>query len=148
MIHTFTNLDSTWVKHDSYLLAIRLGWKVLTKLCSYTAYRAVRPGNLAPDDSVLGASLVGLVGLVYIRDSLAQVERDLLLRVDALDLEESSVLVCVPKASLVAREDGIHVQSDWLAPGGPLRLAILLPPWKGGSLVTSVVLTVSAWHSI
>ncbi len=52
-----------------------------------------------------------LLGLVDVGATLAQVEVRLLLRVDALDLQQSRVLVLVPQPALKPGEHRLHVQS-------------------------------------
>ena len=72
---------------------------------------AVGTGDLAPEDSLLVARLVSLLGLVDVSDTLADVELGVLPGLDALDSEEGGARVLVSLASLVAEEDSTSVKS-------------------------------------
>lgn len=65
-------------------------------------YRTVRPSDLAPDDTNLGASDL-LLAAVDVCDALAQVERCGLGVLDTLDLDERGVGVGVTLAALVGK---------------------------------------------
>jgi hypothetical protein len=80
------------VEHDSHRRTESASREVAGKLGAASTVGAVGTGDLAPDHAVLGAVLQG-ARLVDVRNTLAKVERGLLLGVDALKLQKAGVLV-------------------------------------------------------
>lgn len=107
------------IHHDTELATDSLRGQVLSELGLHNSAVAVGSGDLAPNGSVLGASLVGLC-LVDVGDSLAQVETGRASSSHSLDLQQRSVGVLRSHTSLVARHDSSAVQSHRLNSSGAL----------------------------
>ena len=105
------NLDSGGVQHHTDHLGDGAGGEVVSELCADNAGVAVGTGDLAPEDSLLVAGLVSLLGPVDVSDTLADVELGVLPGLDTLDSEEGGACVLVSLASLVAEEDSTSVES-------------------------------------
>jgi len=88
------------VQHHANAPTHGLGREVLAELGPHRAAVAVRPRHLAPDDAqvtrlvVPGAGRL-LLGSVDVAAALAQIELRLLLQLNAVDAQESRVLVLV-----------------------------------------------------
>mmetsp|Transcript_7460 Transcript_7460/g.25678 ORF Transcript_7460/g.25678 Transcript_7460/m.25678 type:complete len:251 (-) Transcript_7460:119-871(-) len=108
------HLDVGWVEHDAALGSQSLGWEGLPEGGPDGSAAAVGAGDLSPHAPELGGSVwSGLlsVGLVDVGHLLSQVEWSLLLALDALDLEQRSLMVRVALASLVVDNLALHVKS-------------------------------------
>jgi hypothetical protein len=97
------SLDAARVQHDAHVGADGLRRQVLGELGADDAVVAVGTHDLAPDDAELGVVLQRLA-LVDVRDLLAKVEVHVLLVLEALDLDERSVLVLVAQAAVRGRK--------------------------------------------
>ena len=108
------HLDVGWVEHDAALGSQSLGWEGLPEGGPDGSAAAVGAGDLSPHAPELGGSVwSGLlsVGLVDVGHLLSQVEWSLLLALDALDLEQRSLMVRVALAPLVVDNLALHVKS-------------------------------------
>ncbi|QBM90984.1 hypothetical protein METSCH_G00240 [Metschnikowia aff. pulcherrima] len=83
-------LDVGWVQHDSDGSTERLRRQVLLEVGSHDTVVAVGSGDLAPDDSHLGASDLSLTS-VDVGNSLTKVELSLLWRLNTLKLDQGHV---------------------------------------------------------
>jgi hypothetical protein len=90
------------VEHDTNRSTERLGGKRAGELGTDDARVAVGAGNLAPDHSDLGSANL-LLGLVDIRNLLAEVEVGSALVVNALDLDQARLGVGGVSRALVAQ---------------------------------------------
>jgi len=116
------SLNPRGIQHDADAPAHGLGREVLAELCPHGAAVAVGTRDLAPDDPQVARLVVRgagglLLGAVDVAATLAQVELRLLLQLDAVDAEESSVLMLVAQASLEPSEHGLDIE-----PSGFFRL--------------------------
>jgi len=82
------------------------------ELCTDDTAVAVSVDNLTPHDAVLavGAGVLGL-GLVDIGNTLAKIELSVFGGVDTLDANKSLLLILVPLATTVAKENSARVKS-------------------------------------
>ena len=103
-------LHTGGVEHNADSATDRLGREVPGELASDDAVGSVGAADAAPVDSVLGAIALG-GALGNKGDALAEVEVDLLLGVDAGDLDEGGRVVLVAEATLVAEDGAAYVQS-------------------------------------
>ena len=103
-------LHTGGVEHNADSATDRLGREVPSELASDDAVGSVGAADTAPVDSVLGAIALG-GALGDEGDALAEVEVDLLLGVDAGDLDEGGRVVLVAEAALVAEDGAAYVQS-------------------------------------
>ena len=106
----FHFLHTGGVEHNADSATDRLGREVPSELASDDAVGSVGAADTAPVDSVLGAIALG-GALGDEGDALAEVEVDLLLGVDAGDLDEGGRVVLVAEAALVAEDGAAYVQS-------------------------------------
>lgn len=100
-ISSFT-LDVGWVQHDSDGSTESLGWQVLSEVGSHNTVVAVGSGDLTPDDSDLGTSLL-LGASVDVGNSLTQVELSVLCRLNTVDLNQRHVRVGHALGALVGQ---------------------------------------------
>ena len=101
---------SVGVEHNSELCAHGLGGEICMELCSYCSAVSVSFDNSAPDDSKSGVVL-GLLCLVDVGYSLAEVEASILLINHTLDLEKSELFMLGGLSSLEAGEHSLGVES-------------------------------------
>lgn len=104
-----TPLDTRGEHHDTQCGPDGLGGQVVAEVGSDSASVAVGASDLAPHDTVLGASALGRT--VDESDPLAEVIASSLRVLDALQLQERSVGVLVPLASLETEMNGLGVES-------------------------------------
>ena len=71
------------------------------------------PADLAPVDTELVAVLVRCLALGDECDALSEVEIDLLLRIDALDLYETNIVVLVAESTLVTEDGSVDMKAGW-----------------------------------
>jgi len=107
------HLDVGGVEHHAKRAGDCRGRKVVCELCTDGAAVAVSADNLAPHDTLLavGAGVLGL-GLVDIGNTLAEVELGVLGGVHTLDANKSLLLILVPLATTIAKEDSARVQTS------------------------------------
>ena len=103
------------VKHDAHASTDALGGEVPRELAPDDAVATVTPANAPPIDPELRSVLAPRGrDLGDERDALAEVEFHLLLRVDALDLDEGGVVVLIAQSSLVPEDGAIAVETGGL----------------------------------
>lgn len=112
-----SRLDVGWVQHDSHGSTKGLWRQVLLEVGSHNTVVAVGSGDLAPDDSDLGASDF-LLGSVDVGNSLTQVESGVLGVANALDLDQRRAWVVHVLGTLVGQVLTLNVQSVRFSHGG------------------------------
>jgi len=98
------------VQHDADRSTERLRGKGVGEAGTDDARVAVRPGDLAPDDTVLGATDL-LVSLVDVGDALAEVEVGSLSVVNTLDLDQADGGLGGVTRALVAQVASLDVEA-------------------------------------
>ena len=109
-----TDLDPARIEHDTALGAQSLGWKWLSERGPNSSAATVSAGDLAPNASELGGSVWSCLlrlSLVDVSDLLSQVERSLLLALDAVDLEKRILVTRHILVSRVVDNLALHVKS-------------------------------------
>jgi hypothetical protein len=111
------DLNSGRVEHDTDSVAHPRGVQVLVELSADTTTATVVPGDLAPDDALLGLDisagdlLLYLLGVVHKGAPLANIETSIFLVLATLDLDQSGMLVLVPLSPLESGEYTLGVQT-------------------------------------
>jgi len=103
-----SSLNSGRVKHHAHGPPNRLRRQVSPKLSADHSVSAVRPDHLPPNRAVLSIVLQRL-GLVNVGHALAQVKADVLLLVQAFDLDQGGVVGLLTEAALVPEHDTLHI---------------------------------------
>ena len=106
-------LYAGWVQHDTDLSTDSLRGKVSTEPAPDDTVRTMSPADLAPVDTELVTVLVRCLALGDECDTLSEVEIDLLLRIDALDLYETDIVVLVAESTLVTEDGSVDVKAGW-----------------------------------
>ena len=110
----FIDLNPGRVEHHAHGGSDGLGGEGAGELGPDNSVSSVGSADLAPDYAELGSVLSGLLGLGDVRDLLSEVKVNVLLGVDAADLDEGGVVVLVAEAALVSEVDTLDVQTGGL----------------------------------
>ena len=99
------------IQHDPHLSTDCLRWQVSSKSASDDSIRTMSPADLAPVHSEFVSILVGFFYLGNEGYSLPEVEVNIILRIEALDLDQTHIVVLVAKATLVAKDGTVYVKA-------------------------------------
>ena len=105
------HLNPGGVQQNANLAANGSSGQILPELCTNYTNASMCAVSLAPNNAVVAALLLGL-SLVDISQPLAKVEFGLSLRLHAIDLHQSGVVILGGLASLESKEVTGHVEPE------------------------------------